>query len=223
MPRGKVIISLIGSMAALGAASLVVPAAAHTSTGTSVAKPHVVSKQSARTPMHAVDINKKVAEQHGYTVLNLSDGSEASILNTKLKSLGKSVSDTAIKSNASSVISASSDALKPDNTIYGDCGDSYYYLSIYSDGTWSSITGYDVRAAVSSKDWETFLQNPEGSQIESTEYSPAGTGASWEGSDNNPPELTDHGTWLGGVGHGSVQLVDGTSCNSGDPADTATF
>lgn len=105
--------------------------------------------------------------------------------------------------------------------MYGDCGESSYYLSIYGDGSWSSITGYNVRAAVVTKSWHTYLEDPSGSQIEGQEYDGGSTGPS--GSDSGPPFLTARGDYLGGVDAGVVQLVDGTSCFSGNPADVATY
>jgi hypothetical protein len=187
--------------------------------------PSVVGVVAAHATVRAVAIDADVARANGYDVVTLADGSTASIARAGLRALGAAPSDDAIRASASSIVpgTASRGDIELVNTVYGDCGDSSYYLSIYGDGSWSSITGYNVRAAVVTKSWHTFLEDPSGSQIEGQEYDGGSTGPSWEGADSGPPFLTARGDYLGGVDAGAGQLVDGTSCFSGNPADVATF
>jgi hypothetical protein len=213
------IVLLSAAGAAVCAGLLALPANAQT------VAPQAVHTIAAHVGLRAAGINADVAKAHGYAVLTLADGTEFSIKQSTLAGLGSAPSSAALLGHASAIIPAANTAgsVRPYNTVYGDCGDSYYYLTIYSDGTWSSITGYDVRDAVASKQWHTYLQDPSGSQIEGQEYDNGPTGPSWEGTDGSYPQLSTPGQYLGGVDSGSVVLVDGTSCVSGDPADVSTL
>ena len=182
----------------------------------------IVAK-AVTAPMNATGIDRAVARAHGYTVITLA-GEEISIKNKTLAKLGSHPSKKEILANASSIVgSGIGGGVQPNNTVYGNCGSSNFFLAIYSNGAWDSLTGYDVRDAVASKSWHTYLQDPSGSLISGTEYDSGPTGPSWTGSDASPPDLTARGVYLGGVDVGTATLVDGTTCVSGDPADSQTY
>jgi hypothetical protein len=187
----------------------------------------LMTSRNVTNSMTRIGFDSVVAQQHGYLILTLSDGAQVSILASKLKALGAQPSNSSIESNSAAVLpkrNVSTAGISPDNYVYGDCGDSYYFLGVYSDGSWSSITGYDVTDSVSEFVWWTGLEDPSGSQIESKEYGYGPTGASWEGTDSDGAGfLSQHGTYFGYVSSGTVLLNNGSYCTSGDPGDTSTY
>lgn len=216
-----------GGLAAAGAAH------ADTTHGATPA----ASTHTTIAAMTRIGIDPAVAKAHGYTVVTLSDGSKVSVKTAHLRTLGAHPSDAALKdaqaadsplpSKASVLASLQKAAAKkgvkaavtPNDYVYGNCGDSYYFLSVYSDGTWSSLTGYDVVSGVVDFNWWTALNDPSGSEIESIEYGGYATGPSWEGSDSNPPELSLAGWYSGLVTSGTAYLDNGWVCASGHPGD----
>jgi hypothetical protein len=202
-------------------------------TGASPATTHVTVAAMTR-----IGINAAVAKAHGYTVVTLSDGTQASIKTAHLRALGAHPSDAALKAaeaadsplpsratvqaslqRAAAKMGVKASAVTPFNYVYGNCGDSYYFLTVWSDGTWDSVTGYDVVASAADFNWWTALYNPSGSEIESIEYGEYPTPPSWEGSDGNPPELTQAGWYAGLVTVGTAYLVNGWTCVTGHPGD----
>lgn len=206
------------------------------------------TKYAAMT-VHGIDA--RVARAHGYRVVTLADGTMASVKKSELDALGANPSDAAITRVASTTYNARTGAaggtssqtlarqradlgrgrygVAPDNYVWGNCGDSYYFLSAWG-ADWSALTGFDVRAATVSSTWSTDFRNPSDSVIEGHNWENGPTGPSWEGSDGTPPYLTLddtaygvvwHGTWSGFVTSGEATLVDGTTCFSGDPGDTS--
>jgi hypothetical protein len=201
--------------------------------------------------MTVTGINAKVAHAHGYRVVTLADGTLASITSGAYTKLGAHPGNSAVRKAASTTynpstgvtggttertlgrqsnqVASANGGVRPDNYVYGNCGDSYYFLGA-AGADWSSLTGYDVRDAVDDFSWRTQFSDPTGEPIESKDYGEESTGPSWEGDDGEPPYLTLddtsdgviwHGTWSGVVAYGYATLVDGTTCLSGDPADSA--
>lgn len=186
--------------------------------GTSV-KPSIY----VRAGMTITGFSSRIAEEHGYRVFRFRDGTQVSVKPSRLAGLGKHPTEAALIKVAAGVYRPSElrGGVTPDNYVYGDCGDSYIFVSAY-DRTWSLITGYDVIAYVDDFDWVTRFWDPYYNLVHQKTYGNYSypTGPHWEGTDGNPPLLaytSDSEYWHAFVHYGIAYLTNGDVCTAGPP------
>lgn len=100
---------------------------------------------TATEPLSIVGFDKTVAQQHGYVIVTLPDGKQASIPEALSKL----------------PLARIEQAVGPYNRIYGNCGYSYIYL--YRNGgsfNYRVSTGFHVNTAAVAYHWQYRIQGP---------------------------------------------------------------
>ncbi|NUR01253.1 MAG: hypothetical protein HOY79_33405 [Streptomyces sp.] len=148
-------------------------------------------------------VDRKVAESHGFKVVTNPDGSQH-------------VVPTASATNPDG--SPYKQAAHPDNSVEGDCGDSYLWIHAVGGHVSEIETGFDLDQGAVAYHWQVNRSDTWGSDSHSWGGG-LGVDTSWHG------EWDVHGGGAGwetaGVLPSSDALLwDGDICSSGGPSDS---
>jgi len=125
----------------------------------------------------------------------------------------------------SALAAAASSSKNPNNTVIGDCGYSWMYLTDKSNGyPLSANTGFYVwPLSANYYFWQTFYSGPGATMTaqNSSKLNNINKFTLTITTSNNP----SHGTWQGWVSQNNsyAQLTDGSICTSGGASDTESL
>lgn len=149
------------------------------------------------TTMHVVGFDSAVARAHGYKIITRH---------------GVKMSVSAVHPNRN---------LRPDNTVYGNCGKSWLYLS---PGTlkFYYYTGFAVNSPAYDYHWVVHLYGPNfWEQSRTWNGAMSGTVKRFPSSGDYTVVVDDTGYYRGAVDTGSYAILDnGNVCYSGGPTST---
>jgi hypothetical protein len=155
-------------------------------------------------PMTIEGFNAAVASAHGYRIVVLANGEEASV----------PASSAIVNGSPASAVA------QPDTIIYGDCGYSWMYMDSWSPLQYVPLTGFVVYDPGWDFSWEVSVVGPYNYERNLSYGGLLSGSESWS---NGAPEIPvdDAGYYDGAVVPGSsfVILENGGLCVSGGPSD----
>ncbi len=114
-------------------------------------------------------------------------------------------------------------ALSPLNTVYGNCGSSFFYLYDLTGASFAMRTGFNLTSSAYDFAWHTRTIGANSFQTDNWEWSdfgPMWPGRSWSSGYQKSSQDTYAGTYYyGRVTSGTAYLVNGGICFSGYPND----
>lgn len=167
--------------------------------------------------MSVQGFDAEVAQQNGYVIIN----SETSQFSIKQKAYDDC---NAQASNGNIRASCYQAASQPQETLYGNCGDSYFYMSGTSEGPgYYWLTGFDLIGPAWEFSWESIVEGPNGYEavFPDSGFLP---GSHWD-SGTEFASVPSTGYYYGSVYPPSsyAVLLSGAFCYSGGPTDDTTI
>jgi len=150
-----------------------------------------------RVPMKVVGFDAKVAAAHGYALRKEANG-------------------------ATELVNVRTGSVVPQDTVKGNCGYSWYYLSNRSASTWTFWTGfyiYPIYGAAYDYTWHTHVTGPAGYSQSDDFGGLLEARARWESKNERFHAFGARGTYVGAVTSGHAITLLGFVCYTGYPFD----
>jgi hypothetical protein len=151
------------------------------------------SSRAVVSPMRIIGFDREVAAAHGYTITT-RNGVEVSV-----KSSGSSTSPM------------------PYDTVYGNCGSSYFYMS-GGDNIYYFTTGFSLKTRAVNFYWHVDIDGPYSYDRDWYWGAPLPLVYGWN-SGTRSSRVDDTGWYAGEVQTGYAFLLNGGLCSTGHPDD----